>query len=275
MRKLSLIFVAVLVAALAGCAGDTTSATGDLSVVQGLQLDAASTGRTIVLVWTAVSDNIDGYKVFFKSDGTGSFEKVGEVTTTTFTHNATVAGKYVVVAYKGDNTSSANSNEVSTMPSIVSTTYTIYDNYSAADKPSGFIFGATSGQTGMAGSTAFKQDIYAYDESKGDSDVWLYSGNFGVFGNGNKSYFQTPASGAYGNCDPAGSWISNSYKLLTSDSVVFVKLPYSTGAVAYAKIYGLTVTPDETANNGTKVSFSYEYQSKTLGLTVFTSNASN
>jgi len=273
MRKLSLIFMAVLVAALAGCAGDTTSPDGDLAVVQGLELDASSTGRTIVLVWTAVADEIDGYRVFFQSDGTGSFEQVGEVTTTTFTHNATVAGKYVVVAYKGENTSSANSNEASTMPSIVNVTYTIYDNYSAADKPSGFIFGETSGQTGMASSAGFVQDLYAYDESKGDNDIWLYSGNFGTFGNGNQSYFQTPASGAYGNCDPAGSWNGNAYKLLTSDSVVFVKLPYNSGTNAYAKMYGLTVTPDSETNNGTLVSFSYEYQNNTLGLTVFTSNA--
>jgi hypothetical protein len=264
--------MAVLVAALAGCAGDTTSPDGNLAVVQGLQLDASSTGRTIVLVWTAVADEIDGYRVFFQSDGTGSFEQLGEVTTTTFTHNATVAGKYVVVAYKGENTSSANSNEASTMPSIVNVTYKIYDNYSASDKPSGFIFGETSGQTGMASSEQFKQDIYAYDESKGDNDVWLYSGNFGTFGNGHQSYFQTPASGAYGNCDPAGSWGGTSYKLLTSDSVVFVQLPFTSGTNAYVKMYGLTITPDAT-ENGTMVSFSYEYQNNTLGLSVFTSNA--
>ncbi len=110
MRKLSLIFMAVLVAALAGCAGDTTNPDGDLAVVQGLQIDATSTGRTVVLVWNAVADDIDGYRVFFQADGSGSFDQAGEVTTTTYTHSATVAGKYVVIAYEGENTSSANSN---------------------------------------------------------------------------------------------------------------------------------------------------------------------
>ncbi len=272
MKKLSLIFMAVLVAALAGCAGDTTGTGGTLTTVQDLQLDATSTGRTIVLKWSAVTDNIDGYKVYFKADGTGNWVEVGSPTTTTYTHTATNAGTYSVRAYKDTNFSKEYSNEASTMPSIVNVTYTIYDNKSAEEMPSGFIFGANSGQTGMAGSTQFKQDIYAYDESKGDNDVWLYSGNFGTFGNGNQSYFQTPASGVYGNCDPAGSWLGNSYKLLTSDSVVFVKLPYTAGGNAYVKMYNLTITPDETPN-GTKVSFSYEYQSKTLGLTVFTSNA--
>ncbi len=273
MKKLGLIIVAVLVAALAGCTGDTTTPSGgDLSVVQDLQLDAASTGRTIVLIWTAVSDDIDGYKVFFRADETGSYAEVGESTTTTYTHSATNAGDYVVIAYKGDNTSSANSNAVNTMPNIVSGSYTIYDNFSGASTHSGFIFGATSGQTGSAYSSSFAQDLYAYDESKGDDDVWLYSGNFGEFGNGNECFFQTPASSAYGNCNP-DSWTPNSYQLYTSDSVVFVKLPYASGENAYAKIYNLSVTPDPATDNGTIVSFSYEYQPKELGLTVFTSYA--
>lgn len=269
MRKLSLILVAVLIAALAGCAGDTTEPGGDLTTVTGLEFDAATAGRTIVLVWSAITDDIDGYQVYFMADATGSWVALGESTTTTYTHNATNAGTYAVRAYKDTNYSTNYSNEVSTMPNVVNVTYTIYDNYSAADKPSGFIFGATAGQTGSASSTSFAQDLYAYDESKGDDDVWLYSGSFGAFGNGNTCYFQEPGT-TYGSCDP-GTWISNSYILYTSDSVVFVKLPYSDGN-AYAKMYGLSVTPDETAN-GTIVSFKYEYQPKAANLTVFTSNA--
>ncbi len=273
MKKLSILFVAILVAALAGCAGDTTSPEGgDLPIVQTVQLDAASTGRTIVITWAAV-DDVDGYKLYFATDATGTYAEVADVTTTTATHNATNAGSYMVMAYKGTNTSSGNSNEVSTMPNIVNTTYTIYDNYSPADTHSGFIFGATAGQTGSAASAGFVQDMYAYDESKGDEQVWLYSGNFGIFGNGNQAYFQTPESSAYGNCDPNGTWYGTSYTLYTSDSVIFVKLPYTGGSNAYAKIRGLSVTPDPDSNNGTIVSFSYEYQPNDLGLTVFTSSS--
>ncbi len=270
MRKLSLIFAAVMIAALAGCAGDTTGEGGDLAIVGNLELDASSAGRTIVLIWSAV-DDVDGYKVYFAADATGSYTELGESTTTTYTHNATNAGDYVVIAYKGDDTSSANSNAVSTMPNIISTTYTIYDNNSASSTYSGFIFGATSGEPGSAYSASFEQDIYAYDESKGDDDVWLYSGSFGEFGNGHVCYFQEPGT-TYGSCDP-DSWIANSYILYTGDSVVFVKLPYDTGENAYVKMYGLTVTPDDNTENGTIVSFSYEYQPEDLGLTVFTSNA--
>ena len=274
MKKLSIIFMAVMIAAIAGCAGDdSTDPNGDLAVVQQLVLDGTSTGRTVVLTWSAVTGDIEGYKIYFKTDGEGSWVEAGTSTTTTFTHNAVVAGTYAVMAYDGDNTSSDYSNTVSTMPSIVNVTYSIYDNYAPADYHSGFIFGENAGQTGFASQTSFVQDIYAYDESKGDEDVWLYSGNFGTYGNGNQSYFQTPASGVYGNCDPSGTWYSTSYQLYTSDSVVFVALPYSGGSFAYAKMYGLQISAESTSNNGTEVSFMYEYQSNDLGLTLFTSNA--
>lgn len=275
MKKLSILFMAVMIAAIAGCAGDTTEPGGTLATVQDLQLSDTSTGRTIVLVWSAVTGDIDGYKIYFDADNTGTWVEVGESTTTTYTHTATNAGTYSVRAYKGTDYSENYSNEASTMPNIVNVTYTIYDQFAPAELPSGFIFGENAGQTGMAGSTAFKQDIYAYDESKGDNEVWLYSGNFGPtqYANGNQTYFQEPASGVYGNCDPNGTWIPTSYVLYTSDSVVFLALPFSTGGSAYVKMYGLTVAPEPTSNNGTMVSFKYEYQSNDLGLTVFTSNA--
>jgi len=270
MKKISILFMAVVIAALAGCAGDTTEPGGDLPTVQQLLLDASSTGRTIVLTWSAVTETIDGYQVYFMADGTGSWSALGESTTTTYTHTASVAGTYSVRAYQGTNYSMDYSNTVSTMPNIINTTYTIYDNYSPADTYSGFIFGPTSGQAGSAASPSFQQDIYAYDESKGDDDVWLYSGNFGTFGNGYQSYFQEPVANGY--CDPNGSWSGTSYPLYTSDDVVFVALPIGSGS-AYVKMYGLSVTPDGASNNGTIVSFKYEYQPEDLGLTVFTSNS--
>ena len=275
MKKLGILFMAVMIAAIAGCAGDdSTGEGGTLTTVQGLEIDDTSTGRTVVLVWNGISDDIDGYEIYFKADGTGSWVVGGTSTTTTFTHNATVAGTYAVRAYKGDNYSENYSNEVSTMPSIVNVTYSIYDQYAPADYHSGFIFGENAGQTGLAGSTSFAQDIYAYDDvSKGDNDVSLYSGNQGTYGNGNASYFQLPQSGVYGNCDPNGTWYNVSLDLLTSDSVIFVELPYQSGNSAYVKMYGLQITPEPTSNNGTEVSFMYEYQSNDLGLTLFTSNA--
>ncbi len=273
MKKISLIFVAVMIAALAGCAGDSTTEPGTLANVASLELDNSSTGRTINLVWSEVTD-VDGYKIYFKADGTGDWSEIGTSTTTAYTDaDAMNAGTYSVRAYKGDDLSADYATAVSTMPNIISTTFTIYDNYSAADTYSGFIFGATDGTAGSAASTGFAQDIYAFDRSKGDADVWLYSGNFGDFGNGNQAYFQVPAETGYGFCEPSGTWFNESYILYTSDSVVFVRLPFSGNTNAYVKMYNLSVTPDPNTDNGTIVSFSYEYQPDDRGLTVFSSRA--
>ena len=226
----------------------------------------------VVLVWSAVAD-VEGYKVYFKADATGNYVEAGDVTGTTFTHSAVVAGEYSVMAYDGDNTSSGYATAVSTMPMIFNSTYTIYDQFAEASMPSGFIFETVSGEygvTGLAGSTSFEQDMSAYDDSKGDYDVSLYSGSE-QYENGNPSYFQVPASGVYGNCDPSGNWYI-SKELYTSDSVLFVELPYNNANSAYAKLYNINVAEASTAN-GTSVSFSFEYQDNTLGLTLFTSNA--
>ncbi len=272
MKKISLIFMAVMIAALAGCAGDSTTEPGTLATVASLQLDASSTGRTINLVWSEVTD-VDGYKIYFMADGTGAWSEIGTSTTTAYTDNATNAGTYSVKAYKGDDLSADYATAVTTMPNIVSTTYTIYDRWSASDRHSAFIFGATAGQTGLASDANFVKDIYAWDEDKGDGDVYLYSGNFGYYGDDNQSYFQTPESSAWGNCDPNGTWYSTSYQLYSSDSVVFIRLPYTGNTNAYVKMYNLTVTPDPDTDRGTIVSFSYEYQPNDLGLTVFTSGS--
>jgi uncharacterized protein (DUF2141 family) len=273
MRKLSLIFMAVLVAALAGCAGDTQGPGGTLATVQDLQLDATSAGRTIVLVWSAVTDEIDGYEVYFKTDGTGNWEKVGDSATATYTHTATNAGTYSVRAYKDTNFSENYSTEVSTMPTVISASYTIVDNNAPEDMPSGFIFGATQGTPGMASQPGFVQDIYAYDdEFKGDTNISLYSGNKGTFGNGRQSYFQVPLGNGY--CDPTGTWYNTSYKLMSGDSVVFIGLTDGSAINGYAKMYGLSIAGSST-EHGTELTFRYEIQVGQQGagyLTVFTSS---
>ena len=272
MKKISLIFMAVMIAALAGCAGDTEGTTNTLATVASFELDASSTGRTINLVWSEVTD-VDGYKIYFKENGTGDWAEIGTSTTTAYTDNATVAGTYSVKAYKGEDLSENFATAASTMPNIINTTFTIYDRWSAADSHSAFQFNPNDGLTGLASDTGFEKDMYAWDEDKGDGAVWLYSANFGYYASSRQSYFQTPASGVYGNCDPSGSWVGTAYKISASDSVVFVKLPYSGGTNAFVKMYNLSVTPDPDTPRGTIVSFSYEYQPNDLGLTVFTSRA--
>ncbi len=257
---------------VAGCAGDDdpSGPGGTLPTVQNLAISDASTGNSIVLTWSAVED-VEGYKVYFRETAGGTWVEGGDVATTTFTHTATVAGYYTVSAYDGDDYSENYATEVNTLPNIVNTVYRIYDNFAPAQYDSGFIFGPTGGQTGQASDPDFEQDIYAYDESKGDPDVWLYSGNYGQFGNGNPTYMADPA-GTYGYCNQygTGSWYE-SYRLYESDSAVFCALPYTGGDVVYVKMYGLAITPEQSSNNGTEVAFMYEYQPM-ANITVFTSN---
>ncbi|NOQ21309.1 MAG: hypothetical protein GQ565_01490 [Candidatus Aegiribacteria sp.] len=270
MKKLGLILLVAGIVLMAGCAGDDPAGpSGTLADVTGLTINTSSSGRNVDMSWNAV-DDVDGYKVYFRETTTADWIEGADVTSgTSGTHvNATSAGYYTVKAYKGTNTSANNSNVENTLPTVVSTTYTIYDNYSIATQPSGFIFGETSGQTGSAISTSFKQDIYAFDEDaplRGDNTVRLYSGTLSPYGNGNTTHMAEPAAAGYCELYGTGSWYPN-YGLYAGDVRVFLHLQNG----HYVKMYNIVVTPDPATTNGTMVSFSYEIQ--TDGLTLFTSN---
>ena len=266
MKKLGLMILVAGIVLMAGCAGDDPAGpSGTLADVTGLAIGTTSAGRDVVLSWTAV-DDVDGYKVYFRATTTADWTEVGSVTTTAYTHTASSAGYYAVKAYKGDNYSADNSNIENTMPTEVTTTYTIYDNYSAATEHSAFIFGSSSGQTGLASNTGFVQDIYAWDMSKGDTNVWLLSGNYGTYGNGHQTYMYEPQHAGYCDVYGTGTWFGQSYQLYTSDERVFLYLYDG----YYVKMYDLNIQSDVT-EHGTKVSFKYEIQNIS-GLTLFTSN---
>ena len=242
--------------------------------VQNLELATTSTGRTVSLIWDPLLVEIDGYALYFREDESASWVLEEMVTTNSTEITADCAGYYSVKGYLGDVFSDEYSNSVNTMPNIIEVSYTIYDNHSLPENHSGFIFGSEAGTSGLASSTSFLQEIYLYDEgkgwSRGDTQVLLYSGNFGPYGNGTQTNFQAPVSGMYGCCDPAGVWHSSSYELFTSDEVVFLQLPYAGGTYAYVKVCSLEVEPDPETVLGTMVSFTYEYQPNDLGLTLFT-----
>jgi hypothetical protein len=269
MKKLGLIVLVAGIVLMAGCAGDDPAGpSGTLADVQNLTIDeTASAGQDIVLTWDAVTE-AEGYQVYYSTDQS-NWSEGPDVTTTTATHTATRAYYYTVKAYDGDNYSTNNSNVVNTMPVDDTVTYTIYDNYSPADKHSGFIFGTSQGggQTGLASNTSFAQDIYAWDLSKGDEDVWFLSGNYGTYGNGHQTYFYEPQNAGYCPVYGSGTWYGQSYELYTSDDRVFCYLYDG----LYAKIYDLDVQQDPDSQNGTMVSFSYEIQLLD-GVTVFTDN---
>ena len=275
MKKLSLLALVLSIVLLTACEGDDPAGGGGtLATITGLEIGATSAGNTIVLVWTTYSgtEDIDGYEVYFKAEEAGNWVPLGVTTTTGYEHVATVAGSYSVRAYEGDNYSTNYATEVSTMPSVVSTQYTIYDNNAPAEYDSGFKFGSTSGETGSAASTGFVQDIYAYDNLfpvLGDLNVAFQSGNYGAFPNGNPTYMYDP-EGTYGYCPEygTGSWFEN-YNLYVGDEVVFGCMPFTGGYDIYVKIYIDDIFVEPISEHGTGVTLHYEYQTL-QNVTVFT-----
>ncbi|MBD3277198.1 MAG: hypothetical protein GF388_02775, partial [Candidatus Aegiribacteria sp.] len=102
MKKLGLIVLALGIILMAGCAGDDPAGpSGSLDPVTGLTIEATSAGTSVDLSWNAVSD-VDGYYVYFRTTSTADWTQVADVTGTTYTHDATSAGYYAVMAYEGD-----------------------------------------------------------------------------------------------------------------------------------------------------------------------------
>ncbi|MDM7993335.1 MAG: hypothetical protein QUS11_08480 [Candidatus Fermentibacter sp.] len=266
MKKFALLFACTAVALMTGCEGDSPSGTGDMPVVTGVTINwDASDGVDIVIGWSAVTD-AEGYKVWFSETSGGTLEEVGDVAGTTYTHTAESAGYYYVTAYNGDDSSSGYSTAVNTMPTIITTEYAIYDNYAPADWHSGFIFGFDGGTTGLAGSSGFVQDIYAYDpDPASPSDAWLYSGDTGPFGDGNHTEM-VEAGGSYGAAPSSGYWTSG--WVVTSD-VIFCELFDG----YYAKMIINEVSgPVGGSTNGTGIWFTYEIQ-ENEGIRLFTTNS--
>ncbi|RKZ10500.1 hypothetical protein DRQ25_02645 [Candidatus Fermentibacteria bacterium] len=273
MKKLGLMMLVAGIILMAGCAGDDPAGPGGtLADVEGVAISSASDGQNIALTWTAIAD-VDGYKVWFRATSTGTYAEVDDVTTNASTVTATSAGYYVVTAYKGSDSSANNSTAVTTMPSDVTVTYTIYDRWCPADKHSGFIFGETSGQTGLASQTSFLQDIYAWDyDTDGDTVVYLTSGGWGTYGNGSDSWMHEATNASFvevrtaANSGSGGPWYSQDYMLYTADTRTYISL--SSGH--YVKMYDLSIVASSETPRGTEVSFSYEYQ-LLEGVTVFSS----
>ncbi|MBC8428924.1 MAG: fibronectin type III domain-containing protein [FCB group bacterium] len=271
MKKYFLfIFVSVLVLMM-GCVGDDPAGPedpeGTLPVVTGLTIDeSASEERTVYLSWDPVtSEEIDGYYVWFKSNGSGNWDKISTTSNTSCTHEASCAGDYVVTAYEGENTSSADSDSVTTLPNFVPATYTIWDFHAPEDEYSGFKFGANSGEYRYA-STSTDFDVYCYDGG-GGYDTWLYSGDYGTYGNGyDTDIWDDLVSNAYPDGYPSGSW---NHGYVSAGDIFICELSHG----YFVKMYITTVMvhPDQPAAYG--FSFYYDWQ-PINGLYLFTEASS-
>lgn len=264
MKKLGLLVLIAGIILMAGCAGDDPQGpSGTLSTVTGLDILATSAGRTVNLSWTAVTDDIDGYEVYFKSNGDGEWAALTTITGTTYSHTADNAGTYSVRAYKGDNFSENYATEKGTMPTIIMDDYTIWDNHAPQTDDSGFIFGATSGQTCQA-STSNNHDIYCFDGDWTYSPCGFYSGDHEPFGGGLHTDM-IDDEGTYGY--PAGSeWWPTGYVL--AGDVIFCDL--SDGH--FVKVYVTSVPQHATQPLSYGIVFCYDYQ-PIEGLYLFTTDS--
>ena len=259
MKKLSLIVLVVGIMLAAGCTGDDPSGPGgDLAPVTGFAIDEnASGGTSVVLVWDAVTDGpdaIDGYKLYIRNAvGSGSWTVVDEAIpagTTTYSHAATYAGEYGIIAYEGENTSSSTAT-CNDMPNFIPDSYTIWNNHAPATAHSGFIFGATSGQTVLAGQGG--HDMYCYDGGQSNY-TWLYAGDYGTFGGGFDTDFYEHAS-SYG-MPGAGPWNPATGPMVVGD-VIFAELYDG----YWVKIY-VTALPhyEGGTDNAYGITFYYDFQ---------------
>lgn len=265
MKKYSLLLVAAALLVLVACEGDTPSEPGTLPTVTGLTITDASEERNIVLSWDEVtSETVEGYEVYFSTSGT-SWSVLDQVPGTTHTDEADEAGYYSVRAYEGDNYSENYATSVNTLPETVSTTFTIVDQYGTASLPSGFYFGDFDGETWGGYGTVMvtesdEYDMYAYDDTgtrQGDDDVKFRSGDYGdyPYGSGLDSDFNESGSGY-----PSGTWSTDYTGALSDGDVVFVKFNSFTDYTYYAKVTIDDVYPDAATTNGTKVDFTFEFQ---------------
>ena len=263
MKKLGLIVLVAGIVLMAGCAGDDPSGPGTLPTVTGLEVLATSSGRTVNLSWTAVTGTIDGYEVYFKSDGDGSWVALDTVTGTTYSHTADNAGTYSVRAYDGNNYSENYSNVETTMPSMISDSYTIWNNHAPSESHSGIRFEDDEAFTGRALDVDFDQDIYCYDGEQG-SYTWFYSGDHAPFGNGSPTdMFEHASNHAYPTGD---AWVRGA---MVVGDVIFAEL--SNGY--YIKIYVDALPHYEGgSSNAYGVTLYYDYQ-LIEGLYLFTTDS--
>ena len=248
----------------------TIPCSGTLPTVTGLTIDEAlSEGVSVVLYWNPVQGEVDGYVIYFKENAEGDWDYAGDVTDTTFTHEASCAGYYSVRAYLGSEFSENYSNIAITMPNVISTLYTIWDNHAPANEHSGFIFGEVSGVTGFASNSSFLQDIYCYDGNWPESPVGFYSGAAPPFGNGcETTMFAWGSQGwtSYGAAPgEAYDWWEKRH--VVEDDVIFAHLHDD----HFVKIYVIDIPqyPDQPLSYG--ITFHYEYQCIN-GLALFTTD---
>ena len=109
MKTLTSVILMGIIALFSGCGDSATEILGTLPVVSGITVDTlASRGDTIVVTWTAMDTTlVDGYFLWTRPTVEGAWTLAELCRNNVGIHIANKSGFYTVMAYKGDDTSSA------------------------------------------------------------------------------------------------------------------------------------------------------------------------
>lgn len=158
---------------------------------------SAATDTSVMITWTASTTAPDKYIVYFKGVGQTNYVNVGEVTTTSFTHNpGGNTGKYYVAAKIGAD--EYDSDVKSTEP-IASSSITLAELNATGN--SGYGWARTTGASGT----------YSMASASNSSSVDFYLTNFAAGFSGTPYSIASPNEGPNdpGGVVPNGSWRTN------------------------------------------------------------------
>ena len=237
----------VLAVAIAGCSNDPSAPSGSLPNVSNLRIDeTASKGDSVVLIWDALDEEVDGYHIYYATTVPGDWGEPGVTSDTTWTHIALSTGYYEIKASEGLNYSSGFSNRVNSRAASA-----ILERELRTDSTTNglaFYSDGTGWDIGCADSAGFAQDIYI---GIANSKVYIYSGNHNPaqYPGGNDT--KLCPRGCHGNVAPEHSsleWVDSVQ--VTDFNWIFVQLDNN----HYVEFY-----VDSVFTNGADL-LSFEYQ---------------
>lgn len=158
---------------------------------------SAATDTSVMITWNAPTTTPDKYIVYFKGVGQANYTNVGEVTTTSFTHNpAGLTGKYYIAAKLG---STEYDSDVKSTEPIASASVTLSELNSTGNSGYGWV--RTTGASGT----------YSMANASNSSSVDFYLTNFAAGFSGTPYSVASPNEGPNdpGGVVPSGSWRTN------------------------------------------------------------------
>jgi len=230
-----------------------------LGDVQGVEVvpDSCS-GDSVYIRWDALA-GATGYRVYFDADGTSAWAQVGETASTWFLHEAPGAGIYGVKGTREGEISPGFPDSASTMPILIDSVYTIWDDQAPAGAMS-------AAQITPCGADLWEYDatvynIYCY-QAGAPSPPCMFSGSAPPVGSGLPT--QLADAGGDFSAAPGTGW---SDSLFAHEGDVIFGWMSDQGFFVKLLVDSVPAYPGVPGSRG--IAFHYEFQS-IQGLRLFT-----